>query len=164
MVVGTQTQNGRRYPFYRCGHVREDCPQRVTISAEMVEGLVVERVRAALSDVEGRASAEQGAREAEQTYERAQADLEAAIRAFAGLEDETAARERLAELRDERDRARDQLDRLGGQRASVVLNAAADWDRLSLDARRALIRATVGRVTVAPGRGTDRVTVELVGE
>jgi hypothetical protein len=39
-----------------------------------------------------------------------------------------------------------------------------DWDSLSFDGRRDLIRATVARAIVAPGRGPDRVTVERVGE
>jgi len=56
------------------------------------------------------------------------------------------------------------VDGLGGAPAAVTVNAAADCERLSLDARRALIRATVGRVAVAPGRGIGRVTVKLFGE
>ncbi|MBV8734455.1 MAG: hypothetical protein JO321_08555 [Solirubrobacterales bacterium] len=35
-----------------------------------------------------------------------------------------------------------------------------DWDELALDARRALIRAVIERVSVAPGSGADRVTIE----
>ncbi len=164
---------GRRgqVPLYRCGgHVGDTCPRRPTISAELVEGIVVERVRSALADVEGRASAEDTGRVAAADLERAQGDLEAAIRAFAGLADEQAAVARLAELRDARDRAQDHVDHLGASlRPAVTINADADWHRLSLDARRALIRATVDRVLVAPGRGAerrgaDRVTVELVGE
>ena len=42
-------------------------------------------------------------------------------------------------------------------------SAGPDWDRLSLDGRRALIRAVVDRVLVAPGRGADRVSIEFVG-
>ena len=92
MVVGAANAERAQYSFYRCPPVG-DCKRRVTISAEMVEGIVVEAVRARLADVEGRASAEAGVREAEQALERAQADLDAAIRAFAGFEDETGARE-----------------------------------------------------------------------
>lgn len=163
MVVGTQTQKGRSYPFYRCGHVREDCERRVTIGAEIVERLVTGKVKAALADAEGRASVEQNARDAEIALERAQADLSAAIRAFVGFDGEQAAVERLAELREVRDHAQERVDHLGGQR-SVVTVSVADWDRLSLEARQALIRATVERVVVVPGRGTDRVSVELVGQ
>ena len=161
MVVGTQTSRGRSYPFYRCGHVREDCANRVTISAQLVEQIVVDAVKDALADVEGRASAQRNAREAEAALQRAQAMLDAAIRAFAGIEDEDAARERLLELRAERDDAQERADRLGGDRAVLVINVADDWDRLTVDAQRALIRATVERVLVAPGRGADRVAVEL---
>jgi hypothetical protein len=162
MVVGTQRQNGRSYAFYRCGHVREDCPQRVTISAELVEGIVVAEVRGALKDAEGRASAEHNVRDAEHALERAQAELDALIDMLDPLEPR--ARERLVAATEKRDQARERVEQLGGQRAAVTINAADDWDRLSLDARRALIRATVERVVVAPGRGADRVTVELVGE
>ncbi len=168
-MSATSGHNGTR-PMYRCGaHVGDSCPQPVTISAELVEGLVVDRVRAALADVEGRASIEDNARGAAVDLERAQADLDAALRAFVGLEDEIAARDRLAELRELRDRAQEQVDHLGGGlRPAITISASADWDRLSLDARRALIRATVARVKVLPARGRprhwSRVKVELVGE
>jgi hypothetical protein len=161
MVVGTS--NHSHYFLYRCPPTG-DCQRRVTISAELVEGIVVERVRDALADAEGRASVEHSAQDAARDLERAQADLDAAFRAFAGFEDETAARTRLAELRDRRDAAQAELDRLGGSRAAVTVGVSVDWDRLTLAERRALIRAVVERVTVSPGRGADRVTVELVGE
>jgi site-specific DNA recombinase len=161
MVVGTA--NRSQYWIYRCPPTG-DCARRVTISAELVEGIVTAKVREALADVEGRASAEQGARDAAVAVERAQADLDAAIRAFAGLEGESAAVERLAELGEVRDSAQAHLDQLGGLRATVAINAADDWDRLTLGERRDLIRATVDRATVAPGRGAGRVTVHLVGE
>jgi DNA invertase Pin-like site-specific DNA recombinase len=159
MVVGTAHYG--RYPLYRCSPT-SDCPQRVTVSAVKVEAVVVEAVRAVLANVEGAASAEGRQRKAAGAVERAQADLDAAVRAFAGLEDEAAARERLGELRAVRDRAREHLDRLGGFRSAVTIRIA-DWDLLTLDERRRLIRATVERVTVAPGRG-DRIRVHLFGE
>jgi DNA invertase Pin-like site-specific DNA recombinase len=164
MVVGTQTSRGRTYPFYRCGHVREDCANRVTVSATLVERLVADAVKQALTDVEGRASAQSNARDAEATLQRTQAALDAAIRAFAGMEDEDAARERLLELRAARDDAEERVDRLGGDGAVLVINAVDDWDRLTIDAQRALIRATVERVLVGPGRGADRVTLELFAQ
>lgn len=160
MIVGTQTQGGRRYAFYRCVPTG-DCPQRVTVSAELAERVVVDAVREALADEQGQASADRDAREAEAALERAQADLDAAIRAFTGLEDEPAARDRLAELREVRDRAQAHADRLRSLRAAVTINAADDWDSLTLDEQRALIKATVERATVAPGRGPGRITVEL---
>lgn len=164
MSVGTQTQNGRSYSFYRCAPTG-DCQQRVTIGAEIAERVVTDAVRAALADVEGRASVEDNAREAETGLAAAQADLDAAIRAFAGLEDEQAARDRLAELRALRDQAQERVDHLGASRAQVVVNADTDWNDLSLDARRALIRATVDQVLVrSGGKGAERLTVQLVSE
>lgn len=44
----------------------------------------------------------------------------------------------------------------------MTVNAARDWDKLKLEGRRALIAAVVGRVTVAPGRGTDRIEIQDV--
>lgn len=161
MVVGTA--NHGAYNLYRCPP-NGDCTRRVTIGAEIAEAVVSDAVRGALANVEGRASAEQGIREAEQSVARAQTDLDAAVRAFGGFEDESSTRERLLELRAVVEDARAHRDQLGGDRSVVTLNAAEDWDRLSLDGRRALIRATVARAVVAPGRGADRIAVELVGE
>jgi DNA invertase Pin-like site-specific DNA recombinase len=164
MVVGTQTQNGRNYPLYRCGRVREDCDQRVTISAELVEGLVVDAVKRRLADVEGRSSTEEAVLEARRAFERTEEELAGAIRILSGFEDEAGARERLAELRQTRDRALEEVDRLGGASAAVTIDAATDWDRLSLSERRDLVRLVVDRVTVVPGKGPDRVTIKLLGE
>jgi site-specific DNA recombinase len=163
MVVGTAHYG--QYGLYRCPPTG-DCKRRVTISAELVEKIVTDRVRAALADVEGRASVEDTAREAAAELERAQEALDFAIQGFAvaGVREEPSAVDRIAELRDVRDQAQEQVDHLGGSlRPTITINAAEDWDRLSLDARRALIRATVDRVLIAPGR-YHRVTVKLVGE
>jgi site-specific DNA recombinase len=159
MVVGTSHNSA--YWLYRCPP-NGDCERRVTVSALLVEGIVTDKVRAALRDAEGRASVESNARGVEAALDRAQAELDALIRIMDPLE--PAAAERIAEATAKRDDARERLERLGGKRASVTLNAAADWDRLTLDERRALIRATVERVTVSPGRGADRITVELFGQ
>jgi len=162
MVVGMQKQHGRNYPFYRCGHVREDCNRRVTISARIAEEVVIDRVREVLFDTEGQASAERNARDAEAAVENTQADLDAAIRTLAGFEDEDSARQRLAELRQARDDARERLAELGGQGAAVAMNAAGDWDDLSLDERRALVSAVVRQAVVAvEGKGAERLTLEL---
>ena len=86
---------------------------------------------------------------------QAQQTLDAAIRAFDGF-DEPSARDRLLELR----HGPKQLDQLGGAPAVVTVNAATDWDLLTLDERRGLIRATVERATVVRGgRGADRITL-----
>jgi site-specific DNA recombinase len=147
------------YPIYRCPST-SDCPRHVTISAEKVEGIVIGAVRTALADVEGRAAAEDSARAAAVDLDRAQAELDALIEILDPLE--PAARRRLAAVTERRDEARERAERLGGAGGGVVVRG---WDdRLTLDEKRALIRATVERVDVAPGRGHDRVSVHLFGE
>lgn len=166
MVIGSTDQKGKRHWFYRCPPIG-DCPRRVTISAEVVETAVVERVRELLEGISETASVADGVHEAEAEVERLERELDAAVRAFDGLEDVAATRERLLELRDQRDVARDRADELRRAVApTVTVSASGDWDVLTLDEHRAIIRAVVDRVTVAPGRGRDRITIEprTVGE
>ncbi|MFI4992434.1 MAG: recombinase family protein [Solirubrobacterales bacterium] len=151
------------YPIYRCPST-SDCDHHVTISAEIAEQVIVDRVRAALADVTGRASAAANVQDAELALEQTQQALDGAIRAFDGF-DEPSARERLLELRKARDSAQTKLDQLGGAPAAVTLNAADDWDLLNLDEKRGLIRSTVERATVVHGgRGAERITLKLFGE
>jgi DNA invertase Pin-like site-specific DNA recombinase len=159
---------GNRRPtteyFYRC--TAPDCRRRLTISAEIAERVVSDAVRAALEDAEGRASVAHSAQEAAQALARAQGDLDAAISAFmaAGLGTEPAAVERLAELRQTRDEAQERVDQIPAE-AVWTVNAARDWDGLSLGGRRELVRATVESAVVARGgRGAERITVQLVGQ
>lgn len=91
--------------------------------------------------------------------EAAQVRLDTAIATLADLDAEPAALATLRELRDERDRLQAEAHRLGDLRTALVLNAARDWGRLSLGARRELIRAVIERVTVGPGRGAGRLAV-----
>ena len=152
------------YPIYRCGSTN-DCDHHVTISAVIAEDVVSAAVRAALTDVEGRASMETEAREASTQLAGAQDALDAALRSFttAGLTDEPAAVQRLGELRQARDDAQARVDRVSPSR-SLTINAAVDWDDLTRDEQRALIRATVESAVVAPtGRGASRVSVRLFG-
>jgi hypothetical protein len=149
------------YPIYRCRST-SDCDHRMTISAEIAEQVVSDHVRAALANVHGRASAETNVRSAEQDLADAQDALDAAVRAFDGLGDETSVRDKLAELRQARDEARERLDQLGGTGLEIRVNADTDWERLTLDEQRALIRATVARATVGLGRGAERIEIQDV--
>ena len=161
MVVGT-SQN--RYSLYRCPPVG-DCPKRVTISAEVAERTVVEAVQELVAGIEGRASVESGVGEAAEELARRQAALDKMISTLSGLEDEEAARTRLQELRTARDEARDRHDELLTASAPAITVNAGDWDLLTLDERRALIRAVVGCAVVASGRGGgDRITIEPRGQ
>lgn len=169
MTVGTAGRDGT-YPFYRCNPLG-DCPRRVTVSAVAAEEAVVARVREILADAEGRASAEERHRKAEATLTHAQEELDAALRMLADFSDEAGAVDRLNELRRVRDEAQAHLDKLGGSSSAVVVRADADWDLFTLAEKRALIKATIKRVSVAPGRRrgnrsiiADRLTIEAFGE
>jgi site-specific DNA recombinase len=159
MVVGTSQG---KFHLYRCPPVG-DCPQRVTIGAEIAERTVVEAVQALLAGIQGRASVEGGASEAADELARRQELLDKAISTFAGLEEEQAARQRLQELRAARDQARERHDELVTASGPAITVSAGDWDLLTLDERRALIRAVVERAVVRPGRGADRISVEPCG-
>jgi site-specific DNA recombinase len=162
MVTGSA--NNGRYVLYRCTPI-SDCPRRVTISADVAEAAVVEKVCEVLAGISGSASVADGVADAERELGTAERDLSASVRAFDGLEDVEAARERLLSLREQRDLARDHLDELRVAAApTVTVSASGDWNLLTLDEQRAVIRAVVERATVTPGRGPDRVTVELRGQ
>lgn len=164
MVIGSTDQNGKRHYMYRCPPIG-DCPRRVTVSADLADQVVIDAVRELLAGMRGSATVAQDADQAERDLERAEDELDAAVRAFTGLEDVDAARERLLALREERDRARDRLAELQAAAApAVTVTATGDWELLTLDEQRALIRAVVDRAVVAPGRGRDRITVEARGE
>jgi site-specific DNA recombinase len=160
MVVGSSQG---AYSLYRCPPIG-DCTRRVTISAQVAERAVVDAVQELLAEVEGSASVEGGADEAARELERGQEALDKAIHAFEGLEGEDAARERLQELREARDHARERHDDLLAATAPAVTVSAGDWDLLSVDEQRALIRVVVERAVVRPGRGSDRVTIEPRGQ
>jgi site-specific DNA recombinase len=163
MVTGTTKQGmgDRRteYVFYRCPPVG-DCPQRVTISATVAEAAVVAAVKELLTGMTGTASTDTGIEEARAAVERAENELDAAVRAFDGLQDVDATRERLTSLRDARDASRDRLADLEATVAPAVNLSADDWDMLTLEERRDLVRAVIDQAVVKPGRGNDRVTVK----
>ena len=164
MVIGSTDQKGKRHWFYRCSPVG-DCPRRVTVSANLAEEVVVEAVQELLEGIRGTATVSEGAEHAERDLERVEQELDAAVRAFTGLEDVDSARERLVALREARDVARDRLGELQAAAApAVAVTATGDWNVLTLDEQRALIRAVVDRAVVGPGRGRERITVEPRGE
>ena len=163
MVVGTQTQNGRSYPFYRCPPVG-DCERRVTIGAVIAEDVIVEATKSRAREVKGEASAKGDARADAEAAEQAQANLDAAIRAFGGLEDESAAVDRLAELARVRDEAVAKANHSNDLTSALTIDVD-DWDDLSVGGRRALIRATIEQATVSStGKGAGRITVHAFGE
>jgi DNA invertase Pin-like site-specific DNA recombinase len=168
LVAGSSNHGST--PGYRCRN--PDCPRKVTISANLVEPIVIDAACERAADVEGRASAEAEAQGALTALEKAQDELDAGIRTLAGFEDEAAARERLAELRQVRDDAQEKVDRLSGSGEGITINARDDWHRLSPEGRRDVIKATIRRIAISPDGGRrgdnrgrrERVAIEFVGE
>lgn len=157
MVVASS--HNSEYWTYRCPP-NGDCERRTSISAEMVEGLVVDEVKRLLAGISETASMADGVSDAAREPEDAQAAFDGAIRAFSGLETEPAAVERLRDLRDARDAARARHEELAANRdATTLAVSVGDWDELSRDAQRALITAVLEKVVVKPGRGAGRVTI-----
>ena len=156
MVVGTANHGG--YHLYRCPPIG-DCPQRVTISADLIETAVVDEVQRLLEGISERASVKKDVQTADRELERAERELNAAFRAFDGFDDVPAARERLLQLRDAHNEARDRADELRAAVAPAIKISARDWSKLSLSEQRALIVAVIDEVTVIPGRGPDRIAI-----
>ena len=124
------------------------------MSADLAEQVVVDAVRELLAGVSGSATVADGVAEAEREVEDAEQLLDASVRAFNGLEDVEAARERLGELREQRDVARERLAELRAAAVQTVrVTASEDWDVLTLDERRAIVRAVVERATSLPDAG-----------
>jgi site-specific DNA recombinase len=160
MVTGSTDQNRKRHYMYRCPPVG-DCPRRVTVSAELAEQFVTDTVKDLLAGLHGSASVADGIAEAQRDVELREKELAAAIEAFTGLEDVAVARERLHAFRTARDTARERLTELQAAAApTIAVTASGDWSTMTLDERRALIRAVIHRVDVAPGRGRERFTVQ----
>jgi DNA invertase Pin-like site-specific DNA recombinase len=158
MVVGSTRQQGKPYAFYRCNPT-SDCPARVTISADLAETAVIDAVQEYLRGVKGTASIADGLDEAMRACDRAEHDLASAVEAFDGLDDVPAAREKLMALRDVRDQARDRLAELEAAAGPAVTVTAEEFTKASSENQRALIRAVIAEAVVAPGRGSDRITV-----
>lgn len=153
---------GGGYPIYRCGSTN-DCPKHMTVSADLVESEVVAWVKQALDGLTGTASGAAGVSEAQVDLERSQAALDAALRSFAesGLMAEPVAAETLAELREARDAAQERYsDAVQADESLSVVATVGDWDDLTLDERRDLIKATVARIVVHPGRGPERLVID----
>jgi DNA invertase Pin-like site-specific DNA recombinase len=158
MVVGTS--NSANYHVYRCQG--SGCVQRMTILAETVERMVIEKVEelraCRVPSVRGECDPVEQAR---LDLERAQAALDGAIMAFSGLEVEPAAIRRLRELREGRDAAQERyVAREAAYAQSDFAATTGPWDSLSLQEQRDLVRALIKQVLITPGRGRQRVDVQ----
>ena len=150
------------WAFYRCGGY--GCKNKMSIGATIAEGYVANVVRQARADLAARASADDLYRQTVEQREEWQARVDRLLRLYAVAPDEAVLIEELTSARAERDRVQSELDRLEPARAAVNLRLGRDWDKLTLDERRALIRATIARVSVGPGRGVERLSHQLLGQ
>jgi hypothetical protein len=168
--------NAHGYPSYRCQHnASPDCPERATVAADRVEQVVIDALKARreLAILQGKASSDPG-EQLHQAAREAKADLEAAVDAFAGVEGLTAAKRRIAELTKRWQTAeRDAEQQDQTEHARAAMRRIDDWERLPLDIRRGIIRATIERITIdsAGGRGLSgskwdagRVHIRFFGE
>ncbi|HYW86803.1 MAG TPA: recombinase family protein [Chloroflexota bacterium] len=162
----------RRYETYRCAGLVRRCSYRVAIAGKVLDQAVkVEACRVlALAEEKRTASTSVELEEAKRVVEQCQETLNRHIEALDDLGDVPTAKRKLAEDRRQLEEARvrvDELERLA--RVTWTAYAAADWDTpgaMTLDDRRALIKAVIRRVIVHPGRGPERIeieTVELLG-
>jgi Resolvase, N terminal domain len=144
--------------LYNCPNA--DCTRRVSVTASLVESYVVEQVKLAIAGIRETAHSEVDLDAAKAEVERAEQAFAAAVEIL----DPTEAVEvkRLRALRETRDAARasyaDARERLD---ATGLVVSVEDWDDLSREGQRDLIRAVVERVSVKPGRHPDRLSVEL---
>lgn len=163
-VDGKQTGEVNVHPMYKCGS-NPPCGDRQVISAVIAEKRVEDEVRAYLADAQGRASADDRGADLRERLAAAQSHLDGLIAGYgaAGLLAEPKAVAELTAARESRDALERELDELPTD-AGLQIGADVDWDRLSLDARRNLIRTVVTDITIHPGRGADRVVVQLLAK
>jgi len=140
----------RRYPIYRCG-MPGDCPAAVTISATLVEEQIIREVRHRLLQKTGSASVEQQIRDAAAKADAAQAEFKNATLLAMDFPDDQDIQAKVAIKRQAARLASERYDQLRGQiEPLAVLSATHDWDELTIEGRRALIKAVLPRVEVLP--------------
>ena len=161
--MSASTGKDNTYPTYRCAG--EDCDRPLTIGAAIVEREVIAAVTEAASSRKGRAKLAQQARRAAEEAERAHAAYAKAQRILADADDEAEAQKILAEKRVARDEKRELADRLADLVGPEVIVDVADvFEHGTIAEQRAAVRSRVRQVTVQPGRGPERITIELLGE
>jgi len=158
-VTSTGTQSN--YPGYRCPPANAaPCVHKPTISATKVERYAEDIVKSEIAGMRGRATTSDAHENAQIVLDAAQTRLHRFIRLMADMQDEHAAREQLAQLRSERDEARRELDQMQSKTALIV-DPSVNWDLLTLDERRDLVRLIIDRIEVKPGRIADRLSYTL---
>jgi DNA invertase Pin-like site-specific DNA recombinase len=158
-VLSSKSSANKSYSYYRCGN-RASCTAPAGVAAAEAETLVRDAAIQLASKRVGRASAEQQLEAARVEMEEAQQAYERAIRILMRHADEGAARDELDELARQRDAATEQHAHLTARTTpDLIVRTVDDWDDLSLDHQRRVIRATIERAVVTPGRGEGRLKI-----
>jgi hypothetical protein len=161
MVVGTN-HYGATW-CYRCPPFGDRCDQRMSISAHLIEPEIETWIKQQLAGLRETASTEADVAEAKAELEHIQAALDKAVLSFAaaGLGAEPSAVQALTDLRERRDQVQERVDdALDADHSLSVAITAGDWDELSLEARRDLVKALIKRVRIHPGRGVERIEID----
>lgn len=172
LQAGSQVQHGKTWPVYRC-NPNGVCSRRVAIDAKIADEAVAAYVQQKLADESATEGPGMELIRAQAEAEQAQANYSLAQRNLALSAAEVETQKILKEYRDKRDKASAYVAELERRARAignaVTLNAAADWDTLSLQGRRDLVTSVLERVEVAPGhrnfRGAGRLSfVDHLGE
>jgi hypothetical protein len=125
----------------------------VSVGAELAERVVVERVKDLVAELNSTATKSTRVDEAMREYEDRARALDAAVEAFSGLVDVPSAKRKLDELHEALGQAADRLaQEQSAEPVMITINAAADWDELSFDEQRGVLKAVIEKVVVRPGR------------
>jgi DNA invertase Pin-like site-specific DNA recombinase len=164
--MAVHTRTGTRsgdYPTYRCGKPM-DCKDRPAISARIVEDFVERFTRLLASELVGEASNDPEVVQAERERETAQSAFDTAVEAFDGL-DAQSVKKKLQELQEGVEATQHQLDQLTVNQSTLrQINTLRDWDDMTLNQKRGLIKAFYAEITVVPTReakGIDRIRYKL---
>jgi DNA invertase Pin-like site-specific DNA recombinase len=165
LVVGSQWQTRaggerKRYDDYRCSNMG-DCKKRVHIIAGVLEEAVIRYLKA--MDAEGHASVDEELQAAERAFAQSEAQLSALIEMLDGLGDLAATQKKLADARSARETAYEHWQSLRVLHGSDRVRAS-DWDILTVNEQRALIRARIKSVIVSRSatrvHSPDRIRIE----
>jgi hypothetical protein len=158
VVCSSRTSYGV-YRYYRC--MKDWCERPAAVMCDTAEQIVRDETIRLCAGIKERASARQELEQARLARVEAEERYAGAIRTLAGRGGEAATREVLDELEAERDVVVAEHERLVALTTpDLTISTGADWELLTFDERRRLIRAVIVQAVVAPGKGPGRVTVE----
>jgi hypothetical protein len=159
MTVHSTKSTSGSYAYYRCNE-RVDCAAPASVSCDVADDFVRDEAIKLSQDVVGRATLALEVEDARVARVAAEEKLANAITTLIGLSSESATREVLDELQTQRDVAVSTHERLLSlSTPDLTLSTTSDWNALTLDERRDVVRAVVARAVVTPGRGPGRITV-----